>query len=153
MPPNQAVQPTHPRRIARADIMTEQLRAFFERYAESYDRLDPDAAATFIACPMVTVRAGEVTVHDSPEKIRAFLAKLLEWFSGIRHGKSSISKFEVRPLGESSAFVNVVWRSTREDGVMYTEGPTAYHLVKAGEIWKILVIVLRYEAPREAACS
>ena len=55
--------------------------------------------------------------------------------------------------GESSAFVNVVWRSTRDDGVMYTEWPTAYHLVKAGEVWKILVIVLRYEAPREAPCS
>ena len=34
---------------------------------------------------------------------------------------------------------------------MYTEWPTAYHLVKVGETWKILVIVLRYEAPRETA--
>jgi hypothetical protein len=139
--------------ITGADTMTEQLRAFFENYGESYDRFDPNGPAAFITCPLVVVRAGEVAVYDSPEKIRAFLAKLLEWFSGIRHGKGSVSKFEVRPLGESSAFVNVVWRSTRDDGVMYTEWPTAYHVVKAGETWKILVIVLRYEAPREAACS
>ena len=133
--------------------MNDELRALFEKYSGAYDRFDPDGAAAFISCPLVTVRAGEVAVYDSPEKIRAFLAKLLEWFTGIRHGKTSISKFEIRPLGESSAFVNVVWRSTRDDGVMYTEWPTAYHLVKAGNSWKILVIVLRYEAPREAPCS
>jgi ketosteroid isomerase-like protein len=133
--------------------MTDQLRALFEKYSEAYDRCDPDGAAAFITCPLVTVRAGEVTVYDSPDKIRAFLAKLLEWFTGIRHGKTSISKLEVRPLGESSAFVNVVWRSIRDDGVMYTEWPTAYHLVKTGNAWKILVIVLRYETPREGSCS
>jgi hypothetical protein len=133
--------------------MNDQLRALFEKYSEAYDRFDPAGAAAFITCPLVTVRAGEVTVYESPEKVRAFLAKLLEWFTGIRHRKSSISNFEVRPLGESSAFVNVVWRSTRDDGVMYTEWPTAYHLVKSGNAWKILVIVLRYEAPREAPCA
>jgi hypothetical protein len=133
--------------------MSDHLRALFENYSEAYDRFDPDGAAAFITCPLITVRAGEVTLHDSPDKIRAFLAKLLEWFRGIRHGKTSISKFEVRPLGEASAFVNVVWRSTRDDGVMYTEWPTAYHLVRTGETWKILVIVLRYEAPRESPCA
>jgi hypothetical protein len=85
--------------------MKDQLRELFERYSEAYDRFDPDGAATFITCPLVTVRAGEVAVYDSPEKVRAFLTKLLEWFAGIRHGKSSISKLEVRPPGESSAFV------------------------------------------------
>ena len=49
--------------------MTEQLREFFEKYAESYDRFDPNGAAAFITCPLVTVRAGEVTVYDSPKKI------------------------------------------------------------------------------------
>jgi hypothetical protein len=133
--------------------MNDRLRELFEKYSEAYDRFDPDNAAAFITCPLVTVRAGEVAVYDSPEKVRAFLAKLLEWFTGIRHGKSSISKFEVRPLGESSAFVNVVWRSTREDGAMYTEWPTAYHVVKVRDSWKILVIVLRYEPPSEAPCT
>jgi hypothetical protein len=88
--------------------MTDQLRRFFESYCETYDRFDPDGAAAFITRPLVIVRAGEVTVYDTPEEIRAFFAKLLEWFTGIRHGKGSISRFEVRPLGESSAFVNVV---------------------------------------------
>jgi Domain of unknown function (DUF4440) len=133
--------------------MNDQLRALFERYSEAYDRSDPDGAAEFIACPLITVRAGEVAVYDSPEEIRAFFAKLLEWFAAIRHGRSSISAFEVRPLGESSAFVNVVWRSTRNDGAMYTEWPTAYHLVKVSDRWKILMIVLRYEPPREAPCA
>lgn len=133
--------------------MTDPLRAFFESYCETYDRFDPDAAAAYVIRPLVIVRAGEVAVYDSPEEIRVFFANLLEWFTGIRHGKGSISKFEVRPLGESSAFVNVVWRSTRDDGAMYTEWPTAYHVVKVGATWKILMIVLRYEAPRETPCS
>jgi hypothetical protein len=131
----------------------EELRALFEAYAAFYDRFDPGRISEFMNCPLVIVREGEPIVHDTPEKIRGFLSKLLEWFRDIRHGKSSISGFEVRPLGRASAFVNVVWRSTRVDGATYTEWPTAYHVIRDAERWRILVIVLRYEAPRETPCA
>ena len=133
--------------------MTDQLRTFFENYCETYDRFDPDGPAAFITRPLVIVRAGEVSVYNTPEEVRTFFAKLLEWFTGIRHGKGSISSFEVRSLGDSSAFVNVVWRSTRDDGAMYTGMANGLSRSESRHGLEDLMIVLRYEAPRETRCS
>jgi hypothetical protein len=129
--------------------MSAEFRRFFEDYAKTYDAFDVDRMVQFVHCPMVTVREGEPNVHATPEQLRKFFSQLLEWFRGIQHGKTSITNLEVRTLGARSAFVNVVWRSTRSDGSRHTEWPTAYHLVNTGSGWKILAIILRYEPSRE----
>jgi hypothetical protein len=134
-------------------LMTAEMRSFFEEYSHAYDAFDVVRIAEFVSQPLLTVRDGAVTVHDTPEKLHAFFRALLEWFKGIQHGTTSITQLDVHPLGQKSAFVNVVWRSTRADRSTFTEWPTAYHLIHDGERWKILVIVLRYEPARETPCS
>jgi hypothetical protein len=132
--------------------MSTEIRTFFEQYSKPYDDRDPQRIAQFVHCPLITVRDGVVTAHDTPEKIQAFFSELLGWFRAINHGRSSISQFDVHHLGEKSAFVNVVWRSTRADGSAFTEWPTAYHLINSKGRWNILLITLRYEPARETPC-
>ncbi len=134
-------------------MMSDELRKFFEEYAETYDAFDVERMVRFVHCPMVTVREGEPSIHGTPDQIQKFFTNLLQWFRGIQHGKTSITKLETRKLGSKSAFADVVWRSTRADGARYTEWPTAYYLVNADSGWRILTIVLRYEPAREAPCQ
>ncbi|MGW8269733.1 MAG: DUF6841 family protein [Burkholderiales bacterium] len=131
--------------------MSDEFRTFFEDYAATYDAFDVDRMVEFVHCPMVTVREGEPSIHETPDQIHAFFTKLLEWFRGIQHGKASITKLEARKFGPKSAFADLVWRSTRADGSKYTEWPTAYYLVNTGSGWRILTIVLRYEPAREVS--
>jgi hypothetical protein len=133
--------------------MSDEFKTFFEDYAKTYDAYDVDRMVEFVNCPMVTVREGQPSIHKTPDQIRVFFTKLLEWFREIQHGKASITKLEVQELGSKSAFANVVWRSTRSDCSKFTEWPTAYYLVNTDSGWRILTIVLRYEPAREASCQ
>ena len=129
--------------------MGDEFSAFFEDYATTYDAFDVNRMIEFVHCPMVAVREGVPTIHETPTQIQAFFTQLLEWFRDIGHREASITKLEVRKLGPKSAFADLMWRSTCADGSKYTEWPTAYHLVSTDSGWKIFAIVLRYEPARE----
>ncbi len=133
--------------------MTTEIRRFFEDYAKTYDEFDVARMSTYANCPLITVFDGEPTCHDDSTEVENFFSKLLEWFREIGHGTASISNLDVQILGGKSAFASVLWRSTRADESAFLEWPTAYQLVKQSGEWKILVIVLRYEAAQTTSLS
>ena len=133
--------------------MKTELRRFFEDYSKTYDDFDVARMSTYANCPLITVFDGEPTCHTDSTEIERFFSKLLEWFREIGHGKASISNLDVQALGDKSAYANVLWRSTRADGSAFLEWPTAYQLVKLSGDWKILMIVLRYEAAQTTSLS
>ena len=120
--------------------MTTEIRRFFEDYAKTYDEFDVARMSTYANCPLITVFDGEPTCHDDSTEVENFFSRLLEWFREIG-------------LGGKSAFASVLWRSTRADESAFLEWPTAYQLIKLSGEWKILVIVLRYEAAQTTSLS
>jgi ketosteroid isomerase-like protein len=131
----------------------EEIRNFFESYAKTYDAFDVREMSSYVTCPLVTVYEGKATHHGSPREVEEFFSQLLVWFRSIEHGTASVSALDVQALGQKSAFASIVWRSTRSDGTTFSEWPTAYHLVKSENGWKILAIILRYEPARETALA
>ena len=81
--------------------MTDQLRTFFENYCETYNRFNPTARRIHHPPACDSPRWRSQCLQHAQE-VGAFFAKLLEWFTGIRHGKGSISSFEVRSLGTAA---------------------------------------------------
>lgn len=134
-------------------IVTTTLRNFFEDYAKTYDAFDVRGMSNYVACPLVTVYEGEPTCHNDSAEVESFFSKLLEWFRDIEHGTASISNLNVQPLGDRSAFASVLWRSTRADKASFLEWSTAYQLIKPSGNWKILTIILRYEAAQTTSLT
>jgi hypothetical protein len=123
--------------------LVEQVRRFFETYANTFDSISIDGAATFAQlyhAPSVVVR-GDGSVHclQSREELQAFFQKVADGYyrEGYRGG-GPFTNLDVVAIGTRSALATMDWELLREDKTVIRRWRQSYNLLRAGTEWRVL---------------
>lgn len=120
------------------DGQMQELRSFFERYAELYMRSDADAIAALCETPFLAVREGRAIHLSDTDAVRAHLTDLMAAYKAAGASRAAITDLRVEELGVSGRNVTVRWHVTDEDGKLIRDFRTTYHLLTEETAWRIL---------------
>src|SRR5262245_59571165 len=123
--------------------LVEQVRRFFETYANTFDSISIDGAAAFVQlyhAPSVTVfRDGSVHCLQSREEQQAFFQKVADGYyrEGYRGG-GPFTNLDVVAIGTRSALATMDWELLREDKTVIRRWRQSYNLLRVGTEWRVL---------------
>ena len=119
--------------------LAEEVRGFFETYANTFASIDGAAIAKVYHAPCVTVR-GDVSVLclQTGEEVQAFFQKVADGYyrEGFRGGP--FANLNVLPIGTRSALATLDWEMLREDRTVIRRWRQSYNLLRVGTEWRIL---------------
>ncbi len=120
--------------------LTDEIRGFFEEYAEAFDSIDGNCIAALYHMPTVTMR-GDGSIHclQSREELARFFQGVADTYykDGYRSGR--FKDLQVTPIGERSALATMDWELQRADGSVIRAWRQSYNVVRVGNGWQILV--------------
>jgi ketosteroid isomerase-like protein len=111
---------------------------FFGDYAERYMALDADAVAGMCETPFLAVREGRAIHLADARAVRDHFAAHMDAYAIAGAARIDLADLTVRELGTSSALATVRWHARAADGSLLREFSTSYHLLRAGDSWRIL---------------
>ena len=126
--------------------MTDDLQAYFERYATAFEAYDAAAIAAHYAVPALLVRDGVPTTLSTPEAVLDSVERLLDlhraW--GVETSRvAAVAEVEAAP---EHRIARVDWRLGRRASRVRWTYTTTYVLVQADADGRI-VAALTHDAP------
>ncbi len=128
--------------------MTDDLRAYFERYAAAFEAYDAGAVAAHYAVPALLIRDGVPTTLDSPAAVRDSVERLLDlhraW--GVETSRvAAVAEVEAAP---EHRIARVDWRLGRRASRVRWTYTTTYVLVQAADRTDgLIAAALTHDAP------
>lgn len=128
--------------------MTDDLQAYFERYAAAFEAYDAAAIAAHYAVPALLVRDGVPTTLDSPAAVRDSVERLLDlhraW--GVETSRvAAVAEVEAAP---EHRIARVDWRLGRRASRVRWTYTTTYVLVQAADgADGLIAAALTHDAP------
>jgi hypothetical protein len=119
--------------------LAEEVRGFFETYANTFASIDGAAIAKLYHAPCVTVRGdGSVLCLQTRDEVQAFFQKVADGYSreGFRGGP--FANLHVAPIGTRSVLATLDWEMLREDKTVIRRWRQSYNLLRVGTEWRIL---------------
>jgi hypothetical protein len=123
--------------------VTNEIRAFFEKYNAAFLTRDGKLIANCYHAPTVTMR-GDGSIHclASRDELAKFFQGVVDGYAKEGLGGGRFSNLQVTPLGDRSALATLDWDMLRTDGSVLLEvgvSPTT---------WCALIQVGRSSYPR-----
>lgn len=127
-------------------MISDELRDLFERYRDSFNRLDAESAASAYAAPAFVVKNGSIERFDADGK-DGYFAGLMGL--NARQGEHTweIADFGVRTLAANGAVVTVRWICRRPDGSPIWDFGDTYVVARTGDEWQILGDIVHDSVP------
>ncbi|HET7676779.1 MAG TPA: hypothetical protein VFK38_02930 [Candidatus Limnocylindrales bacterium] len=117
--------------------MPEDLRRFFQRYAEHYMAGDADVVASeMYAAPFLAVRDGSPIHLADREAVRDHLTGLMAAYQASGAAVAEIAGLDVMAQGDSAACVTIHWAIRSATGQIVRDLHTTYQLT-GPEPWLI----------------
>jgi hypothetical protein len=114
------------------------MATFFTRYAERYMASDVDVISALYEAPLLAVREGRAIHLADRTAVREHLAELMSAYQSAGAARADIAEIDVLTLGRSGAMATVRWHVFNEAGTLLRDFRTTYHLLRAGDTWRIL---------------
>jgi hypothetical protein len=118
-------------------------QAFFERYCDTFNRLDGDGIADLWHSPSAIAdsRDGEarVTWWAEDEPMRQNMRALCAIYDGVGNARWSFDLIDQVPMGQDHAFAHVRWTLARDDGSVLQRFGTGYHVARFAEGPRVLM--------------
>jgi hypothetical protein len=127
-------------------IMSGEIRVFFESYLAGWDMANPAKLADHYTIPTAIYGTNGPEVFTSRDLLTEKLKLYCAHFSSIGYAGADFSCKHYTAIGETSAFVDLVWTIHRKEAAPYIFG-TAYVLHKSSSEWRIFSAI-PYELPR-----
>jgi hypothetical protein len=99
---------------------------------------DVDAVDAMYESPLLAIRDGKVIHLPDPAAVREHLAELTAAYARSGATRADIVELDVTELGRSSVFATVHWHVRDEEGAVFKDFRTTYHLVSADGGWRIV---------------
>jgi hypothetical protein len=119
--------------------LAEEVRGFFETYANTFASIDGAAIAKLYHAPCVTVRGdGSVLCLQTRDEVQAFFQKVADGYyrEGFRSGP--FVNLGVVAIGTRSVLATLDWEMLREDKTVIRRWRQSYNLLRVGTEWRIL---------------
>ena len=118
-----------------APVIPDSLRALFERYRDAVNTFDPGQIAAHFTVPAAITDAGGPQVFGSIGALTAKLTAYCDHFHQIGYVDAEFEVGHFRPLGPTSAVVDLGWRiETTGDPVAFR---SIYLCQKVEGQWRI----------------
>lgn len=114
------------------------MATFFTQYAERYMFGRRRDQRPVRGAPLLAVREGRVIHLPDRTAVREHLAELMNAYQSAGAAGADIAEIDVVPLGKSGTMATVRWRVVNEAGTILRDFRSTYHLIRAGEAWRIL---------------
>jgi hypothetical protein len=114
------------------------MSTFFTQYAERYMESDVEAISALYEAPLLAVREGRAIHLPDRTAVREHLAELMQAYRSAGAARADIAEIDVLPLGKSGAMTTVHWYVVNEAGKLLRAFRSTYHLLRAGDAWRIL---------------
>ena len=119
--------------------MPDEIRAFFDRYREAFDRLDGEAVAHLYAVPSGIASDDGYTHWATFETVRTNMVALCELYRENGYACSTFEPVAFLAQGENYAVVDIAWnieRSGQRDPWRFN---TTYNLMRTAVGWRVLL--------------
>jgi Domain of unknown function (DUF4440) len=116
----------------------EEIVRMFNAYVETFQKLEPRSAATYLNAPCIFVAPQGVRVMISAADIEALLAGIMAQLKAADYSRSAIDDMRVSRMSDHNALVSVRRIRYRSDGSELQQLGETYTLLKVGENWKIV---------------
>lgn len=130
--------------------MPPDIRAFFDRYRNAFNRLDGEAVARLYAVPSGIVSAGGYTHWTSFEPIVANMVALCRLYADNGFGATAYVPAAFIEQGSDFAVADLSWTIERTGGREPWRFHTTYNLARTAEGWRILLCTAYEEQHPEA---
>jgi hypothetical protein len=119
--------------------LVEEVRRFFETYANTFASIDGAAIAKLYHSPCVTVRGdGSVLCLQTRDEVQAFFQKVADGYSREGFHGGPFANLDVVAIGTRSALATLDWEMLREDKTLIRRWRQSYNLLRVGTEWRIL---------------
>ena len=127
--------------------MTAEIRDFFDRYRQAFNRLDGEAVARLFAVPSGIAHGGSYTHWGAFEPVRDNMVRLCELYraNGFREARFEEAAFIAQ--GEDFAVADLSWHIDRLGDLPPWTFNTSYNLMRTAAGWKVLLCTA-YEEQR-----
>lgn len=119
--------------------MPPDIRAFFDRYRDAFNRLDGEAVARLYAVPAGIVSAGGYTHWTSFEPIVANMVALCRLYADNGFSATAYVPAAFIEQGSDFAVADLAWTIERTGGQAPWRFHTTYNLARTAEGWRILL--------------
>jgi uncharacterized protein (TIGR02246 family) len=115
-----------------------EVATFFERYAATFNALDPEAVTTFYHVPCMMIQPGSAVALGSREAVLANMTALVELYRAQGYQRASFADLRAGSLGPTLVLVTVAWTIHHRDGASPVFRNT-YELAEIDGQWRIVV--------------
>lgn len=122
------------------------VRQFFERYAQAFEAYDADTIAAYFATPCLFVRDGETVALGSADAVAQSVRSLLDLHRAWDVQTARASEVAVLEQEPHHALARVGWRLGRAGSRVAWSFATTYTLVPRDDDWRVVVAVT-HDAP------
>jgi len=117
--------------------LAPEVRDFFDRYRDAFDRLDGAAIARLYATPSGIFSSGRYVHWPDFASVRANMVALCEQYRKSGYVGSSYEPASVISQGRDAVIVDVIWRIEHRGDLLPFH--TTYNLVRTSEGWRVLL--------------
>jgi hypothetical protein len=126
------------------------VRDFFDRYRDAFDRLDADAAARLYSTPSGILSGGTYLHWPDFESVRANVAAVCKQYRTHGYLSAHYQPAWVERQGPNAVIANIAWHIERRDGKEPWRFHTTYNLMRTSAGWRILLCTQYEEQPLES---
>jgi len=119
--------------------MPVDIRAFFERYREAFDRLDGEAVARLFAVPSGIASDSGYTHWSAFESIRANMVALCALYRDNGYASATFEPVTFLAQGENYAVADISWNIERSGQREPWCFNTTYNLMRTADGWRVLL--------------
>jgi len=119
--------------------LPDDIRDFFDRYREAFDRMDGDAIAALYSVPSGIVSDGVYLHWPSAAPIRENMRALCELYSDNGYSRALYAAAAFLPQGSDNAIADVVWTIERRGERAAWRFNTTYNLLRTPDGWRVLL--------------
>jgi hypothetical protein len=115
------------------------MTAYFERYAEAFDRFDAEAIAGFVQVPCLMVNDDHVTLLPTEHAVVSNMRMLCDYHEREGYGGAHVLDVRVRESSPRVRHVDVDWRIDHREGSPLWWFTNTYQMTKHSGDWRIVV--------------
>lgn len=130
--------------------VTNDLRPFFDRYAELYMAGDAEAVADLCEVPFLAVRSGATFHLLDRQALVGHLANNMAAYRSMGAAAADIVDINVQEQGTEAVLATVDWHVRAADGTVLRDFSTSYQLIVA-DPWRIISYVNHDRVTREGS--
>lgn len=119
---------------------TDDLEAFFKRFAMAYTRLDVDGVSDLFCLPFFTLINGEKTNWPKLEELYHTTCILFDWYKQQGFYDARYSIVSMLKLSRDLATARLRWRAILNDGSPW-EYCTSYQLKRIDGEWRLAGVI------------